>query len=238
MRPRIAPFALVLFGLVLTVGYRAAGRTFYEQAAANRRNSMLLLVALIGIAAATAEIIAISLTGDPIPALVAAAAAVLVGLAAVVAADRGGAKYVLDSAGAVRATRRRDAELLDVVQELALAENIPVPATYVIEDGSMNAFATGRDADHAAVAVTRGLLDGMDREELQGVVGHELGHIRNLDIRYALYIAVFVGLIALVTDAFLQIIVEGWKRGAFVWRGRGKNAAARWPRAYWSGCSY
>lgn len=223
-------FALVLilpplaFAVASFLSHQAAGRTFYEQTAANRRNSLLLLVALIGIAAATAEIIAISLTGDPIPALVAAAAAVLVGLGAIVAADRGGAKYILDSAGAVRATRGRDAELLDVVQELALAASIPVPATYVVEDGSMNAFATGRDPDHAAIAVTRGLLDGMDREQLQGVVGHELGHIRNLDIRYALYIAVFIGLIALVTDAFLQMVVEGWKRGAFVWRGRGKNA--------------
>ena len=223
-------FALVLilpplaFALASFLSHRAAGRTFHEQTAANRRNSLLLLVALIGIAAATTEIIAISLTGDPIPALLAAAAAVLVGLGAVVAADRGGARYILDSAGAVRATRSRDAELLDVVQELALAASIPVPTTYVVEDGSMNAFATGRDPDHAAVAVTRGLLDGMDREQLQGVVGHELGHIRNLDIRYALYIAVFVGLIALVTDAFLQIIVEGWKRGAFIWKGRGKNA--------------
>jgi heat shock protein HtpX len=112
-----------------------------------------------------------------------------------------------------------------VVRELSVAADIPTPATYIVEDGSQNAFATGRDPEHAAVAVTRGLLERMDREELQGVIGHELGHVRNLDTRYALYIAVFVGLVALVTDGFLRIIIEGWRRGAFFWKGSGKGAA-------------
>jgi heat shock protein HtpX len=67
--------------------------------------------------------------------------------------------------------------------------------------------------------VTRGLLDRMDREEIQGVVGHEIGHIRNYDTRYALYVAVLVGLVALVTDGFLRLVIEGWKQGAFVWTG-------------------
>lgn len=215
----------VMFGLASYLSHRAAAGTFYAQAAANRRNSLLLLVALIGVAAATAEIIAISLTRDPVPALWAAAAAIIVGLGAVVAADRLGTSMVLDSAGAKRAQPKRDSTLLDVVRELAVAADIPVPATYVVEDGSMNAFATGRDPQHAALAVTRGLLETMDREELQGVVAHEMGHIRNLDTRYALYIAVFVGLVALVTDGFLRIIVEAWRRGAFLWRGSGKGAA-------------
>ncbi len=66
----------------------------------------------------------------------------------------------------------------------------------------------------------------MDREELQGVIGHELGHIRNLDTRYALYVAVLVGLVALVTDGFLRIVIEGWRNGAFFWKGDDKSAAA------------
>ena len=115
--------------------------------------------------------------------------------------------------------------LLDVVRELAIAANVPVPATYVIEDGSQNAFATGRDPRHASLAITRGLLEQMDREQLQAIVGHELGHIRNLDTRHAVYVAVMVGLVALVTDGFLRVVVEGWRNGAFIWAD-GDNAAA------------
>ena len=213
------------FGVASFLSHRAAGGTFYVQAAANRRNTWLLLVALIGIVAATAEIITVSLTFDPVPALGAAAFAIVAGLGAAVGTDRFGSGIILDSAGARVADPTKESELLDVVRELSLSAAIPVPATYIVEDGSKNAFATGRDPNHAAVVVTRGLLEGMDREELQGVVGHELGHIRNLDTRYALYIAVFVGLVALVTDGFLQLVIEGWKRGAFFWKGKGKGAA-------------
>jgi heat shock protein HtpX len=212
---------------IASLGSRlAAGGTFYAQAAANRRNSLLLLVTLVGVVAATAEIIAITLTRDPIPTLWAAAVAVVVGLAAAAGADRFGAGIILDASGARTADPKRDAELVDVVRELSIAANIPMPATYVIEDGSQNAFATGRDPQHASVAVTRGLLESMDREELQGVVAHELGHVRNLDTRYALYVAVLVGLVAIVTDGFLQLVIEGWKRGVFFWKSDDKSVFA------------
>lgn len=228
------PWILVILVIVLppltftiaAIGTRlAAGKTFYAQAASNRRNSLLLLVSLVGIVAATAEIIAISLTFDPIPALWAAAGAIVIGLGAAAGADRFGSSIILETAGAKPADSRDDAVLLDVVQELALAASIPVPATYIVNDGSQNAFATGRDPEHASVVVTTGLLKAMDREQLQGVIGHELGHIRNLDTRYALFIAVMVGLVALVTDGFLRVMIEGWKNGAFIWKGSGKNAA-------------
>jgi len=214
------------FGIASLDSRRAAGGTFYAQAAANRRDSWLLLLALIGVLAATAEIIAVSLTFDPLPALWAAAFAGVVGLGAAWLTYRFGANVVLDSAGARPADPVREATLLDVVAELSAAAATPVPRTYVIEDGSQNAFATGRDPEHASLAVTRGLLERMDREELQGIIGHELGHVRNLDTRYGLYVAVLVGLVAVITDGFLRVVIEGWKRGAFFWRGRGKNAGS------------
>lgn len=210
---------VILFGVASVGSHRAAGGTFYAQQTANRRNSVLLVIGLAGIVAATAEIITVSLTFDPVPALWAAGIAVLFGLGAALAANRFGSALILESAGAKPADPKIDTVLIDVVRELSLAANIAVPATYIIEDRSMNAFATGRDPAHASLVVTRGLLGQMDREQLQGVVGHEMGHIRNLDTRYALYVAVMVGLVALVTDGFLQVIVEGWRNGAFIWTG-------------------
>ena len=198
---------------------RAAGGTFLAQAAANRRSSLLLLVTLVGVVAATAELITATVTFQAVPALWAAGLAALVGLGAAAGADRFGGDLVLRTAGAHPAREPDDTVLLNVVRELALAAALPMPAVFIVEDGSQNAFATGRDPAHASVAVTRGLLDQLDREELQGVIGHELGHVRNLDTRYALYVAVLVGLVALVTDGFLRTVVEGWRQGAFVWGG-------------------
>ncbi len=109
---------------------------------------------------------------------------------------------------ASQARRRSIAEqapqLMNVVQELAIAAGIPMPKVYVIDDTAPNAFATGRDPQHASVAVTTGLLEKLDREELQGVIGHELSHVRNYDIRFTLLVGVLVGSVALLADFFLR----------------------------------
>src|SRR5207342_3237240 len=92
---------------------------------------------------------------------------------------------------------------------LSLAGGIPPPKVYLIDDSAPNAFATGRDPQHASVAITSGLLEKLDREELQGVLGHELSHVRNLDIRFALLVGVLVGGIALLADFFLRFTFWG-----------------------------
>ncbi len=94
--------------------------------------------------------------------------------------------------------------LHNVVEEVALAAGIPKPLVYVIDDDAPNAFATGRNPKHAAVAVTRGLLEMMDREELQGVIAHEVAHIRNYDILLMTVAAIIGGLIILFRDIFLR----------------------------------
>ncbi len=99
-----------------------------------------------------------------------------------------------------------ETELVDVVGEIALAANIPPPAVYVIEADAPNAFSTGRDPAHATIVVTRGLLVALDREELQAVVAHELSHIRNMDTRYGLFVAVHVGTTVLIADGFFRTI--------------------------------
>ena len=217
---------IVTFAIASIGTRRANGRTFWAQAAANRRNSILMVITLVGIVAATAEVITASLTFRATTALTVAVIAAIAGIGIAAVGNRFGSRIILETAGARPADPTRDAILIDVVRELALAANIPMPEVYVIEDRSQNAFATGRDPKHAAVAVTTGLLKAMDREQLQGVIGHELGHVRNLDTRYALYVAVLVGLVALVTDGFLQLVVEGWRNGAFVWSSDDEGALA------------
>jgi heat shock protein HtpX len=95
---------------------------------------------------------------------------------------------------------------------MAIAANVPMPRVYFIDDTAPNAFATGRDPAHASIAVTTGLLEKLDREELQGVIGHELSHVRNLDIRFSLVVGVMVGAIAMLADFFLRFTFWGGGR--------------------------
>lgn len=95
-------------------------------------------------------------------------------------------------------------QLHNIVEEVALAAGIPKPRVYIIDDDAPNAFATGRNSQHAAVAVTRGLLEMMSREELQGVIAHEIAHIRNYDILLMTVVAILGGLLILFRDIFLR----------------------------------
>lgn len=95
-------------------------------------------------------------------------------------------------------------QLRNVVDEMAIAAGLPRPAVYVVPDSDPNAFATGRDPEHASLAVTQGLLDTLSRDQLQGVVAHEMSHIRNLDIRLMTIIAALAGAIALLSDWALR----------------------------------
>src|SRR5436190_15588981 len=101
-------------------------------------------------------------------------------------------------------------QLDNVVDEMAIASGLPRPPVYIVPDADPNAFATGRGPGHASIAVTRGLIDALDREELQGVVAHEISHIRNLDIRVMTIVAALVGGVALLSD---------WARRGMWWGG-------------------
>lgn len=127
-----------------------------------------------------------------------------------------GASMVLAVSGARKVTHDQAPELWNVVQEMTVAGGLPMPAVYVIDDPAPNAFATGRDPQHAAVAVTSGLLSMMNRDELQGVIAHEMSHVRNYDIRFATLIGILVGAIALISDFFLrsQLFGFGRRRGS------------------------
>ncbi len=121
-----------------------------------------------------------------------------------------GDRVVLAMSGARPADRQRDFDFYTVTENLCIATGLPKPKLYVIEDTAMNAFATGRDPQHAVVCATSGILSRLTRRELEGVVAHELSHIKNYDIRLMVIVAVLVGTVAFLSDMFLRSL---WWRG-------------------------
>ena len=178
--------------------------TFYNQIAANRRNSFLLALIVVALLGALGFTIGFALTGEPVGGVATTGVAVAIGSLLAVGSYFGGDKLVLSVSGARAVTEASAPQLMNVVREMSIAANVPMPAVYVIDDTAPNAFATGRDPKHASIAVTTGLLQKLDREELQGVIGHELSHVRNFDIRFSLIVGVLVGSIALLADFFLR----------------------------------
>ena len=186
-----------------------APTTFFREIARNRRNSWILIfvVALVlaGLGAAIGGATGYGWGGVVV--------ALVVAFFMSIGSYFGGDKLVLLSSAAREVpqtgTPEQYKQLLNVVTEMSIASGLPMPKVYVINDTAPNAFATGRDPKHASVAVTTGLLEKMDREELQGVIGHELSHVGNYDIRFALLVGVLVGSIALLADWFPPLHLLG-----------------------------
>jgi heat shock protein HtpX len=186
--------------------------TFYDQIGQNRRNSVLLALAVVGLLGLLGLLIGWAVTGDPRAAIPSTAIAITLGLIASLFSYFLGDSLVLTVSGAKEVDENTQPQLINVVREIALAANVPVPRVYLIDDTAPNAFATGRDPKHASVAITIGLLQKLDREELQGVIAHEMSHVRNFDIRFSLMVGVLVGSIALLADFFLRFSFWGGGR--------------------------
>ena len=191
-----------------------ARATFYDQIAANRRNSFLMAVFVIAILGLLGFTIGWAVFGAPEGGIATTVGAVALGGVAGVGTYFAGDSLVLSVSGAHEIDETISPQLMNVVREMSIAANIPMPKVFVIDDTAPNAFATGRDPAHASIAVTTGLLQKLDREELQGVIGHELSHVRNLDIRFALVVGVMVGAIAILADFFLRFTFWGGGRGS------------------------
>lgn len=189
-----------------------ASTTFYAQAAANRRKSVLLLLSAVVLFLGFGFVVGYAWLGDPVAAMSTTIFAGIVALISGLVTYFGGAQMVLAASRAHVVTAETQPILMNVVQEMAIAADVPMPAVYVIEDTALNAFATGRSPEHASIAVTSGLLQRLDREELQGVIGHEMGHVRNLDIRFSLLVGVLVGGIALLADVLRRSMMWGGGR--------------------------
>lgn len=123
-----------------------------------------------------------------------------------------GDKLVLKISKARPVTKAEYPHLFHTVEGLAIAAGVPTPKMYVIDDTAPNAFATGRDPEHSSVAVTTGLLQKMNRQELEGVIAHEMSHIKNYDIRIATLVVVMVGVIVLMSDFILRSFLWGGGR--------------------------
>ena len=119
----------------------------------------------------------------------------------------GAAKTALSFNGANKIQKSDNPRLWRTVENLAITEGLPMPDVYIIEDRALNAFATGRDPDHASVAITTGLLDTLSDTELEGVMAHELGHVKNYDIRVSMVVFGLVIAISLLADIFLRMSI-------------------------------
>ena len=197
----------------------AMAPTFRDLIAANKRNSVLLVTVFCLFTAVVALVLGLGVVAMIDPDSVANlnwGEALLVGgiggglaLLFALIGYYAGDSLILATSGARRIHHADDPELFNVVEEMAISAGIPMPAVYLIDDPALNAMATGRDPQHAALAITTGLRHKLTRDELQGVMAHEMSHIRNYDIRLMLLMAVLVGTVVMLSDLFWQLARGG-----------------------------
>jgi len=177
-------------------------RSFHDEQSRNRRDSLLL--AVIVSAVLFALIVSISYIWAPDAVFVMVPIALLFVFIYTWSSYQYGDRVVLSSTGAVPAEGPQYTYLNDTVEGLAIAAGIPKPAVYVVPSDEINAFATGKDPEHASVAVTTGLMRTLDRQEMEGVIAHEMSHIRNRDVQFMTLVAVLVGLAGILSNMILR----------------------------------
>ena len=183
----------------------------------NRRNTLVLLVVLTVLAALFGYLIGWALQSEATDEVAAVSTFGLLAAGAMAIASIGwsglslafGGSLVVAMAQAREITKDEAPQLFNVVEEMSIAAGMPMPKVRVMETDALNAFASGTSTTNASISVTRGLLNTLDRDELQGVIGHEMAHIANLDTRYMTVVGVTVGLIALVADMILRTLQWG-----------------------------
>ena len=177
-------------------------RSFHEEISRNRRSSVLLASTLTVVILALA--VALSYIFAPEAVLYILPITLIFMVIYSYSSYMYGDRVVLSATGAIPAEGRDYVYLNDTVEGLSIAAGLPKPKVYVIESGEINAFATGRDPEHASVTVTTGLMEALDRQELEGVIAHEISHIRNRDVTFMTLVAVLVGLAAILSHIILR----------------------------------
>lgn len=181
---------------------------FYTSVDSNKRKSWMILTAFIAFVTATAYLMLRAFGYGPDVLVFAFLGSAVGSFVSYFFSD----KIILTISGARPATRQEFFDFYTVTENLTMSQQLPMPKLYVIDDSAMNAFATGRDPNHAVVCATTGLLSRLDRSEIEAVVAHELAHIKNYDILLMSVVAVLVGMIALLADLLLRWSFWG-KRG-------------------------
>jgi heat shock protein HtpX len=176
----------------------------YTAIAANKRKTFFLIVGFILFVTAIAYLFG-EVIGQPSIFYFVAVGSLVYSFVSYLFSD----KIALGMSGAKPIQKKDAPELYRVVENLSIAAGLSMPRVYIINDASPNAFATGRDPKHAAVAVTSGLLERLEKDELEGVIAHELGHVGNYDIRLTSIVAALVSVISLVSDLLLHISFWG-----------------------------
>jgi heat shock protein HtpX len=177
----------------------------YDRIASNRRKTLLLMAIFFVVVAGAATALGIIAGLPPGLAPIVILFIVLFTAFSYFASD----SVALAVSGAKAVSETEEPQLYRQVENLCIGAGLPMPKVYVIEDGSMNAFATGRDPEHASVAVTRGIMQKLDRQEMEGVLAHELSHIGNRDTLLMTTVVVLIGVIALLADIGLRLTWYG-----------------------------
>jgi heat shock protein HtpX len=185
----------------------------YEQIAANKRKTALLFVLAILLLAAVGYALGLLADSGPAGLVIALIVAIVLSISSYAYGDR----IVLASTRAKEVTKEQAPRLHNIVEGLAIAAGVPKPRVWIVPEAAPNAFATGRDPEHSHVAVTQGLLDTMNRVELEGVIGHEMAHVVDRDILVGTVVATLIGAAVLLSEFFMR----SWWWGGF--RGRRGN---------------
>ena len=178
----------------------------YEQISSNKRNSYFLFTIIIAIIVFLGYVFGF-FYGAPYAGI---SIAVVISLIYVLIGYYAGSKMILAVSGAKEAKKPEHTYLINTVEGLAIAAGIPKPKVYVMNEEAINAFAAGRNPENSVVAVTTGAMKKLNRTELEGVIAHEMSHIKNYDVRFMTLVVVLIGIIALLSDFFIRSL---WFRG-------------------------
>ncbi len=184
----------------------------YSQISANKRKTILMFIVFLGLVLGLSWIVGIILTGDTSFTPIVSIGFFIGSIIYALVMYYSGAKLATAVNGAKKIKKRDNPRLYRTVENLAITEGMPMPKVYIMDDPAMNAFATGRNPKHAIVCATTGLLEALDDNELEGVMAHEMGHVKNYDIRVSMFAFGLVSVVSLIADLILYFTIFGGRR--------------------------